>query len=54
MMAKRCVSVHLAGDACIIPNTREFFIATADHGEWGHSHTVWGQVSSAAKFVFMA
>jgi hypothetical protein len=37
-------AVPLAGDACIIPNTREFFIATADHEEWGHSHTVWGQV----------
>ncbi|KAF6251927.1 hypothetical protein COO60DRAFT_576641 [Scenedesmus sp. NREL 46B-D3] len=39
------------GDACIIPNTREFFIATADHTEWGHAHTVWGQVADAASWL---
>jgi hypothetical protein len=34
----------LSGDVCMIPNCREFFIATADHIEWGTAHTVWGQV----------
>lgn len=28
----------------MIPHSREFFIATADHEEWGHAHTGWGQV----------
>uniref|UniRef100_A0A383VB71 Uncharacterized protein n=1 Tax=Tetradesmus obliquus TaxID=3088 RepID=A0A383VB71_TETOB len=42
------------GDACIIPNTREFFIATADHGEWGDSHTVWGQVADEASWQVIA
>ncbi|KAG2492222.1 hypothetical protein HYH03_009467 [Edaphochlamys debaryana] len=32
------------GHACTIPNCKEFFIATADHPEWGHSHTIWGEV----------
>lgn len=32
------------GHACIIPNSKEFFIATADHPEWGNSHVVWGKV----------
>ncbi|KAG2448073.1 hypothetical protein HYH02_007099 [Chlamydomonas schloesseri] len=32
------------GDICMIPNCKEFFIATADHPEWGHSHTIWGEV----------
>jgi hypothetical protein len=29
----------------MIPRCKEFFIATADHIEWGKSHTVWGKVS---------
>eukprot|EP00198_Chlamydomonas_reinhardtii_P003458 XP_001692794.1 peptidyl-prolyl cis-transisomerase, cyclophilin type [Chlamydomonas reinhardtii] len=32
------------GHICMIPNCKEFFIATADHSEWGQSHTVWGEV----------
>ncbi len=36
------------GNICMIPNCKEFFIATADHPEWGHSHTIWGEVSRAA------
>ncbi len=32
------------GDVCIIPNSKEFFIATADHDEWGTAHSVWGKV----------
>ena len=33
------------GHACTIPGTAEFFIAAVDHPEWGHAHTVFGQVS---------
>ena len=33
------------GSVCIIPGSKEFFIATAAHEEWGHSHSVWGEVS---------
>ena len=29
---------------CSIPNTKDFFIAVADHAEWTGSFTVWGQV----------
>jgi hypothetical protein len=32
------------GSVCIIPGSKEFFIATARHEEWGHSHSVWGEV----------
>ncbi|GIM03420.1 hypothetical protein Vretimale_8166 [Volvox reticuliferus] len=32
------------GHVCIIPNCKEFFIATADHPEWGASHTIFGEV----------
>ncbi|KXZ49020.1 hypothetical protein GPECTOR_23g109 [Gonium pectorale] len=32
------------GHVCMIPGCKEFFIATADHPEWGHSHTIWGEV----------
>eukprot|EP00955_Chlamydomonas_euryale_P020096 213604-Chlamydomonas_euryale.AAC.39 len=32
------------GDVCLIPNCKEFFIATAAHEEWGHAHSVWGRV----------
>jgi hypothetical protein len=35
---------HRRGHVCIIPNCKEFFIATADHPEWGASHTIWGEV----------
>ncbi len=35
------------GNACIIPGSKDFFIATADHTEWGNSHVVWGQVGRA-------
>ncbi|GFR44364.1 hypothetical protein Agub_g5585, partial [Astrephomene gubernaculifera] len=32
------------GHVCMIPGCKEFFIATADHPEWGASHTIWGEV----------
>jgi len=32
------------GDVAMIPGSMDFFIALADHPEWGHSHTVWGKV----------
>ncbi|KAL4448137.1 hypothetical protein ABPG75_005356 [Micractinium tetrahymenae] len=32
------------GHACFIPETKDFFIAYADHPEWETSHTVWGVV----------
>jgi hypothetical protein len=31
-----------------LQNSKEFFIVTADHDEWGHAHSVWAQVSSMA------
>ena len=39
-------SLHRRGQACMIPGTREFFIALVDHDEWGGAHTVWGEVST--------
>mmetsp|Transcript_38542 Transcript_38542/g.85818 ORF Transcript_38542/g.85818 Transcript_38542/m.85818 type:complete len:230 (+) Transcript_38542:15-704(+) len=38
------------GDVCIIPNSKEFFIATAGHEEWGHAHTVWAHVADEASW----
>jgi hypothetical protein len=35
----------------MIPRCKEFFIATADHIEWGTSHTVWGKVSCCGASV---
>ncbi|CAL5221657.1 g3884 [Coccomyxa viridis] len=35
------------GQVCMIPGTKEFFIALVDHDEWGGAHTVWGEVSAA-------
>ena len=32
------------GDACLIGGGPDFFIAVGDHPEWGHGHTVWGEV----------
>lgn len=32
------------GHVCIIPNTKEFFIATVPHPEWNRAHAVWGRV----------
>lgn len=29
---------------CMIPGSKEFFIAAVDHKEWGAAHTVWGVV----------
>ena len=37
--------MHRRGQVCMIPGTREFFIALVDHDEWGGAHTVWGEVS---------
>ena len=34
------------GHVCMIPNGKHFFISLADHPEWGHSHSVWGEVSA--------
>jgi hypothetical protein len=38
------------GDVCIIPNSKEFFIAKAGHEEWGHSHSVWGHIADEASW----
>ena len=35
------------GDACVVGGGPDFFIATAAHEEWGHAHTVFGEVSEA-------
>lgn len=32
------------GHVCSIPATKEFFIATCDHSEWGTAHTCWGEI----------
>ncbi|DBA93294.1 TPA: hypothetical protein ACH3X2_003577 [Trebouxia sp. C0005] len=34
------------GHVCMIPGTKEFFIAANDHDEWGSAHTVWGMVQN--------
>lgn len=34
------------GHVCMIPGTKEFFIAAKDHDEWGSAHTVWGMVTN--------
>ena len=34
------------GHVCMIPGSKEFFIAAVDHKEWGTAHTVWGVVSA--------
>lgn len=36
--------LHRKGHACMIPGSKEFFIAAADHDEWGNAHTVFGMV----------
>eukprot|EP00208_Stichococcus_sp_RCC1054_P003720 CAMPEP_0206137598 /NCGR_PEP_ID=MMETSP1473-20131121/2695_1 /ASSEMBLY_ACC=CAM_ASM_001109 /TAXON_ID=1461547 /ORGANISM="Stichococcus sp, Strain RCC1054" /LENGTH=192 /DNA_ID=CAMNT_0053530765 /DNA_START=244 /DNA_END=822 /DNA_ORIENTATION=- len=33
------------GDVALIPDTRDFFIATAEHPEWGNAHAVWAEVT---------
>ncbi|KAG1671801.1 hypothetical protein FOA52_000178 [Chlamydomonas sp. UWO 241] len=38
------------GDVCLIPNCKEFFIATSGHEEWGHAHSVWGHIADAASW----
>ncbi len=40
------------GHVCMIPGTKEFFIAAHDHDEWGSAHTVWGMVSVRGKSTF--
>jgi cyclophilin family peptidyl-prolyl cis-trans isomerase len=32
------------GHACLIGGGPDFFIAVGNHPEWGHGHTVWGEV----------
>ena len=39
--------LHRRGQVCMIPGTKEFFIALVDHDEWGGAHTVWGEVSTS-------
>ncbi|KAL3137649.1 hypothetical protein ABBQ38_004925 [Trebouxia sp. C0009 RCD-2024] len=34
------------GHVCMIPGSKEFFIAAVDHTEWGSAHTVWGVVQN--------
>ncbi|KAK9829611.1 hypothetical protein WJX72_006871 [[Myrmecia] bisecta] len=36
------------GHVCMIPETKEFFIAAKDHTDWGASHSVWGEVQDMA------
>ena len=33
----------------MIPNSKDWFISTADHYEWGVAHTVWGEVGVAQR-----
>lgn len=40
----RVLAACRAGHVCIIPETRDFFIAYGAHPEWGTAHTVWGQL----------
>uniref|UniRef100_A0A7S0RB62 Peptidylprolyl isomerase n=1 Tax=Chlamydomonas leiostraca TaxID=1034604 RepID=A0A7S0RB62_9CHLO len=42
------------GDVCIIPNCSEFFIAKADHDEWGTAHSVWGKVEDDESWATIA
>lgn len=37
------------GSVCMIPGTKEFFIAKASHEEWGTAHIVWGTVKVGAR-----
>lgn len=37
---------------CMIPETRDFFIAYGDHAEWGQTHTVLGEVRSGKILFF--
>lgn len=39
------------GHVALIPNTKEFFINAMDHGTWGSSMTVWGQVDEQGMTV---
>jgi hypothetical protein len=45
------------GMVAMIPGSKDFFIALADHPEWGAlegTHTVWGEVRGAASWKTMA
>lgn len=33
------------GDVCLIGEGPDFFVALADHPEWGNGHIVWGHVA---------
>lgn len=35
-----------AGHLAFIPGTSDFFIALADHSEWGKSHTVFAELEN--------
>lgn len=39
-----CALPRRMGHLCMIPGTKDFFIAYGDHPEWGSSHTVFGEV----------
>ncbi len=39
------------GHVCMIPETKEFFIAAKDHDEWGSAHTVWGMVGESTACI---
>jgi len=39
------------GDVLMIPGTKEFFIATGPHPDWGGVHTVWGRIDGAIDSV---
>ena len=34
------------GHVARIQQGEDFFVALADHAEWGHAFTVWGEVSA--------
>lgn len=39
-----CVLMWRLRQVCLIGEGPAFFIAVGAHHEWGHGHTVWGQV----------
>lgn len=43
-MPREGAPVVQRGDVCLIGGGPDFFIALADHPEWGNGHTVWGHV----------
>lgn len=47
-LPKEGTPVVKRGMVCLIGEGPDFFIAVGDHAEWGHAHTVWGEVHDMA------